>query len=114
MERPYPIKNICCIGAGYVGGPTMTVIANNCPNINVYVADINQDRISAWNNKDLKKLPVYEPGLEKLVEKLRGINLFFTTDIKNSISQADMIFLSVNTLLKVKGSELAKLVILDG
>ena len=61
--------NICCIGAGYVGGPTMSVIASNCPNINVIVADINEERINSWNDKDLGKLPVYEPGLNKLIEK---------------------------------------------
>ena len=103
MEQPYPIKRICCIGAGYVGGPTMTVIANNCPDIDVYVADINEDRITSWNSEDLDKLPVYEPGLANLVSNSRNLNLFFTTNVIESIQKADMIFLSVNTPTKSKG-----------
>ena len=103
MKKIYPIKKICCIGAGYVGGPTMSVIANNCPDIDVYVADINEDRILNWNNKDLEKLPVYEPGLDILIKESRDLNLFFTTNIKESIKEADMIFLSVNTPTKTKG-----------
>ena len=103
MREHNQIKTICCIGAGYVGGPTMSVIASNCPNINVVVVDINEERINSWNDKDLGKLPVYEPGLNKLIEKSRNINLFFTTDLKNSIKNADMVFLSVNTPTKLKG-----------
>ncbi len=103
MKKFYPIKKICCIGAGYVGGPTMSVIANNCPNIDVYVADIDVDRIASWNKKDLEQLPVYEPGLKNLIKKSRDLNLFFTTNIADSIKQADMIFLSVNTPTKIKG-----------
>ena len=71
-------KNICCIGAGYVGGPTMCVIASNCPQLRVDVVDINNERIEAWNNDDLSKLPVFEPGLDNIVRKCRGINLFFS------------------------------------
>lgn len=71
------IKNICCIGAGYVGGPTMAIIAQKCPHINVTVVDLNKDRIAAWNNKDVSKLPVYEPGLDVVVSEARGRNLFF-------------------------------------
>ena len=63
----FKIKNICCIGAGYVGGPTMSVIADQCPNIIINVVDLNEERIKNWNNTDFEKLPVYEPGLGKLV-----------------------------------------------
>ena len=71
------IKNICCIGAGYVGGPTMSVMAEKCPNITINVVDLNEERIKNWNNPDLDKLPIYEPGLRKIVEKCRNKNLFF-------------------------------------
>ena len=97
------IKNICCIGAGYVGGPTMSIIAQKNPDIKVNVVDMNADKISAWNSKDLNNLPVYEPGLSKVVEEARGRNLFFSTDINKHIEQADMIFISVNTPTKVSG-----------
>ncbi len=97
------IKSICCIGAGYVGGPTMAVIAHKCKHLRVNVVDIDSDRIEAWNSKDLNKLPVFEPGLDKIVKECRGINLFFSTDINSEITNADMIFLSVNTPVKSKG-----------
>jgi len=97
------IQNICCIGAGYVGGPTMSVIAANCPDISVNVVDINQDRINAWNSLNLDDLPVFEPGLSRVIEKCRGKNLFFSTEIETSIAQADVIFISVNTPIKEKG-----------
>ena len=97
------IKNICCIGAGYVGGPTMTVIAQKNPNIKVNVVDMNHDKIEAWNSNDLKNLPVYEPGLSKVVEEVRGRNLFFSTEINKQIDKADMIFISVNTPTKTTG-----------
>ncbi len=97
------VKNICCIGAGYVGGPTMAVIAQKCPQINVTVVDINEKRIAAWNDKDLSKLPVYEPGLDKVVEQARGRNLFFSTAVDEAIDKADMIFISVNTPTKTYG-----------
>ena len=99
----FDVKNICCIGAGYVGGPTMAVIAMKCPNIKVNVVDINSSRIDAWNNKDLSKLPIYEPGLDKIVEKARGKNLFFSTDVEGAIDEADMIFIAVNTPTKTYG-----------
>ena len=99
----FQIKNICCIGAGYVGGPTMTVIANYCPNISINVVDKNEDRIKAWNDEDLSKLPIYEPGLKDLIKKCRGRNIFFTTKVEDSIAKADMIFISVNTPTKEKG-----------
>ena len=97
------IKNICCIGAGYVGGPTMAVIAKKCPNIIVTVVDINKKKIADWNNSDLTKLPVFEPGLDSIIKKCRNKNLFFTSDIKESIAKADMIFISVNTPTKTSG-----------
>ena len=97
------VKNICCIGAGYVGGPTMAVIALKCPNINVTVVDINKDRIDTWNSEDLSKLPVYEPGLDAVVKEARGRNLFFSTDVDNAIETSEMIFISVNTPTKTYG-----------
>lgn len=97
------IKNICCIGAGYVGGPTMAVIAQKCPHIKVTVVDINEARIAAWNAADLSKLPVFEPGLDKIVEEARGRNLFFSTEVDKAIDEADMIFISVNTPTKTYG-----------
>ena len=97
------IKTICCIGAGYVGGPTMTVIAHKCPEIKVTVVDINPERIARWNDDDLDQLPVYEPGLAELVGQTRGKNLFFSTDVEGAIKEADMIFISVNTPTKTYG-----------
>jgi UDPglucose 6-dehydrogenase len=97
------IKNICCIGAGYVGGPTMAVIAQKCPEINVTVVDINENRIAAWNDEDVNNIPIYEPGLSAIVEESRGKNLFFSTDVDSAIDQADMIFISVNTPTKTYG-----------
>ena len=96
------IKNICCIGAGYVGGPTMSVIALKCPNINVTVVDANANKIKAWNGP-LDKLPVFEPGLKEVVEKARGRNLFFSSDIEGNIEKAEMIFMAVNTPTKTEG-----------
>ncbi|MGB5317279.1 MAG: nucleotide sugar dehydrogenase, partial [Robiginitalea sp.] len=97
------IKNICCIGAGYVGGPTMSVIAHKCPHIQVNVVDINQHKIDLWNDKDLSKLPVFEPGLQEIIAETRGRNLFFSTKVDQAIDQADMIFISVNTPTKTYG-----------
>ena len=99
----FQIRNICCIGAGYVGGPTMAVIADKCPELNVNVVDKNESRLESWNSKDLSKLPVYEKGLDKLIKKCRGKNLHFSNDLKKHISEADMIFISVNTPTKNKG-----------
>jgi UDPglucose 6-dehydrogenase len=92
--------NICCIGAGYVGGPTMAMIAAKCPDIRVTVVDINASRIAAWNSKEL---PDYEPGLDAVVLAARDRNLFFSTDVDQGIRQADMIFVSVNTPTKTYG-----------
>jgi len=97
------VTNICCIGAGYVGGPTMAVIALKCPHIKVTVVDINQSRINAWNHIDLDQLPIYEPGLKEVVEEARGRNLFFSTQAEKAIDAADMIFMSVNTPTKTYG-----------
>ena len=99
----FNIKNVCCIGAGYVGGPTMAVLAKNCPNLKIKVADLNKERITRWNDKDLSNLPVFEPGLEGVIKSTRNKNLFFTSDVDDSIRKADMIFLSVNTPTKVRG-----------
>jgi UDPglucose 6-dehydrogenase len=93
-------KNILCIGAGYVGGPTMTMVAHKCPNYKVTVVDMNKARIDAWNQGPC---PIYEPGLEELVEKTRGRNLFFSTDVDKGIQEADIIFVSVNTPTKTFG-----------
>ena len=97
------VKNICCIGAGYVGGPTMSVIADKCPNLNINVVDKNPKRIELWNSTNLKSLPIYEPGLDKIISRCRGKNLTFSTKIKEKISSADIIFISVNTPTKKKG-----------
>ena len=96
------IKNICCIGAGYVGGPTMAVIALKCPDIKVTVVDLNPQRIAAWNGP-LDALPVYEPGLAEVVEKARGRNLFFSSQVDKAIKEAEMIFMAVNTPTKTEG-----------
>ena len=97
------IKRIACIGAGYVGGPTMSVIAQKNPNVIVTVVDLNAARIDAWNDSDLNNLPVYEPGLDAVVADARGRNLFFSTDVERAIDEADMIFISVNTPTKTYG-----------
>ena len=97
------IKNICCIGAGYVGGPTMAVIAQQCPHIAVNVVDINPERIAAWNDPNLGNLPIYEPGLKEVVNQARGRNLFFSTNIEQGINEAEIIFISVNTPTKNYG-----------
>ena len=98
------IKSICCIGAGYVGGPTMSVIAQKNPNIKVTVVDLNSKRIADWNSKDLTKLPIYEPGLDEVVAEARGRNLFFSTEVDAAIVDAEMIFISVNTPTKTYGA----------
>ena len=91
---------ICCIGAGYVGGPTMAMIAFKAPDIQVTVVDMNAARIAAWNSD---KLPIYEPGLDEVVKQARGRNLFFSTAVKETIAAADIIFVSVNTPTKTYG-----------
>ena len=94
------VKRICCIGAGYVGGPTCSVIASRCPEIQVTVTDLSKERIDAWNSE---RLPIYEPGLAELVAKVRGVNLHFTADDVKAIEEADLIFISVNTPAKKHG-----------
>ncbi|RLC28793.1 MAG: nucleotide sugar dehydrogenase, partial [Deltaproteobacteria bacterium] len=94
-------KNILCIGAGYVGGPTMAMIACKCPQYKVTVVDVNPARISEWNSDSL---PIYEPGLDKIVQAVRGRNLFFSTEIEKGIKEADIIFVSVNTPTKMFGA----------
>lgn len=95
------IQKICCMGAGYVGGPTCSVIALKCPDITVTVVDKSKERIAQWNSE---KLPIYEPGLDEVVAKCRGKNLFFSTDIEKGIQEADLIFISVNTPTKTFGN----------
>ncbi len=97
------ISSICCIGAGYVGGPTMAIIAQKCPHIKVTVVDLNAERIAAWNDSDVNNIPIYEPGLSELVAEARGRNLFFSTEVEKAISEAQMIFISVNTPTKTYG-----------
>jgi UDPglucose 6-dehydrogenase len=99
LEYPMPQK-ICCLGAGYVGGPTMSVIALKCPDIKVTVCDLNERRIAGWNSANL---PIYEPGLQEVVEEARGRNLFFSTDIDAAIKECTIIFVSVNTPTKTSG-----------
>jgi UDPglucose 6-dehydrogenase len=97
--------NILCIGAGYVGGPTMAVIADRCPDHRVTVVDINAERIAAWNSDEL---PIYEPGLDEVVKRCRNRNLFYSTDIPRGIREADVIFVSVNTPTKTFGAGAGK------
>lgn len=97
------ITKICCIGAGYVGGPTMAIIAQKCPQIQVTVVDLNEERIAAWNDEDVNNIPIYEPGLSEIVKEARGRNLFFSTEVDKAIDEAEMIFISVNTPTKTYG-----------
>ena len=97
------ITKICCIGAGYVGGPTMAVIAQKCPDIQVTVVDLNEQRIADWNDPNPDNIPIYEPGLSQIVAEARGRNLFFSTDVDKAIDEAQMIFISVNTPTKTYG-----------
>jgi UDPglucose 6-dehydrogenase len=93
-------KEILCIGAGYVGGPTMAIIASKCPNYRIEVVDINEEKIRQWNSDNI---PIFEPGLFEIVKQTRGKNLFFSTDIEKGIKKADIIFVSVNTPTKTFG-----------
>ena len=97
------ITKICCIGAGYVGGPTMAVIAQKCPHIQVTVVDLNEQRITDWNDPDTNNIPIYEPGLSEIVAEARGRNLFFSTEVEKAIDEAQVIFISVNTPTKTYG-----------
>eukprot|EP00617_Octactis_speculum_P025235 CAMPEP_0185749922 /NCGR_PEP_ID=MMETSP1174-20130828/8623_1 /TAXON_ID=35687 /ORGANISM="Dictyocha speculum, Strain CCMP1381" /LENGTH=498 /DNA_ID=CAMNT_0028426231 /DNA_START=25 /DNA_END=1521 /DNA_ORIENTATION=+ len=100
MAGPSWKLKICCMGAGYVGGPTMAIIADNCPDIKVTVVDLSAKQIAAWNSN---KLPIFEPGLMEVVERVRGKNLFFNTNIDAEIQEADIVFISVNTPTKTHG-----------
>jgi UDPglucose 6-dehydrogenase len=97
------ITKICCIGAGYVGGPTMAVIAQKCPHIQVTVVDLNEQRIKDWNDPNTENIPIYEPGLSEIVAEARGRNLFFSTEVEKAIDEAEVIFISVNTPTKTYG-----------
>jgi UDPglucose 6-dehydrogenase len=97
------ITKICCIGAGYVGGPTMAVIAQKCPHIQVTVVDLNEQRIKDWNDSNTDNIPIYEPGLSEIVAEARGRNLFFSTEVDKAIDEAQVIFISVNTPTKTYG-----------
>ncbi|MDA8547681.1 nucleotide sugar dehydrogenase [Flavobacteriaceae bacterium] len=97
------ITKICCIGAGYVGGPTMAVIAAKCPEIKVTVVDKSEDKIRMWNSKNLNEIPVFEPGLKEILSEVRNKNLFFSSDIKSSVDESEMIFIAVNTPTKNSG-----------
>src|SRR5690554_4194496 len=103
MSKQLKVKHIPCIGAGYVGGPTMAVIAQKCPDIKVTVVDMNAQRIAAWNDANLDNLTNYEPCLAEVVAEARNRNLFFSTDVDSAIAAADMIFISVNTPTKTYG-----------
>jgi UDPglucose 6-dehydrogenase len=94
------MNKICCIGAGYVGGPTMAMIAKKCPDVQVHVVDLNQSRIDAWNSNEL---PVYEPGLDEVVKEARGRNLTFSTNVDQAIHDSNIIFIAVNTPTKTFG-----------
>jgi UDPglucose 6-dehydrogenase len=98
-------KNLLCIGAGYVGGPTMAMIAHKCPQYKVTIVDINPEKIAAWQTDDL---PIYEPGLLELVKTCRGRNLFFSTDVDKGIRESEIIFISVNTPTKTFGEGAGK------
>ncbi|WVZ55958.1 hypothetical protein U9M48_006555 [Paspalum notatum var. saurae] len=100
LDRLSKMVKICCLGAGYVGGPTMAVIALKCPAIEVCVVDISVPRIAAWNSD---QLPIYEPGLDEVVKQCRDRNLFFSNDIEKHVAEADIIFVSVNTPTKTRG-----------
>ena len=99
------MANILCIGAGYVGGPTMAVIAKHCPQHRIVVVDINEARIAAWQSD---RLPIYEPGLAEVVRETLNRNLFFSTEINQNIAEADIIFVSVNTPTKTFGQGAGK------
>ena len=108
------IKNICCIGAGYVGGPTMAVIALKCPSIQVNVVDLDLEKIKNWNNENLEKLPVFEPGLSEIIKKCRGINLHFSNEIEKKYKMLIWFLYPLTRPLKKKGLALAKQVTLNG
>ena len=97
------ISQICCIGAGFVGGPTMAVIAHECPNLKIVVVDNNEEKIKLWNSKALQNLPVFEPGLSEIIKKTRNKNLFFSHNMDDAIINSQIIFMAVNTPTKKSG-----------
>ena len=99
----FQIKKVCCIGAGYVGGPTMAVMAKHCEDLEINVVDMDIAKIRLWNSENLDDLPIYEPGLSEIIKEYRNKNLYFSTNIEKHISEADMIFISVNTPTKKRG-----------
>ncbi len=99
-KSEFPVKNVMCIGAGYVGGPSMAVLADRCPGVRVVVVDLDAAKIRAWNSS---RLPLFEPGLDEVVKRTRGRNLFFSTDVPGEIAKAEMIFVCVNTPTKEFG-----------
>ena len=105
IKRENRMTNILCIGAGYVGGSTVPIVASHCPQHRFVIVDINEARIAAWQSD---KLPIYEPGLDEIVKQVRGANLFFSTDVDKHIAEADIIFVSVNTPTKMFGQGAGK------
>ena len=101
--KNFKINKICCIGAGYVGGPTMAVMAQKCKDLKIEIVDLDQKKISLWNDRNLDNLPVFEPGLSEIVDECRDKNLFFSTNVKEAIESSDMIFIAVNTPTKTSG-----------
>ena len=101
--KDFKINKVCCIGAGYVGGPTMAVMAQQCKDLKIEIVDLDQKKISLWNDKNLENLPVFEPGLSEIVNECRDKNLFFSTNVKEAIESSDMIFIAVNTPTKSSG-----------
>jgi len=100
LDRDRQLRRVLCIGAGYVGGPTMAVIASKCPHLKCYVVDMDSEKINRWNSENV---PIYEPGLDAIVQNCRGKNLFFVTDIGSQIKMADLIFIAVDTPTKTTG-----------
>ena len=89
------IKKVCCIGAGYVGGPTMAVFADKCIDISFHVVDVNKERITSWNSENLSNLPIFEPGLDQILRRCRGRNLIFSVDVQKGIADADKRLIAV-------------------
>ena len=101
--KEFKINKICCIGAGYVGGPTMAVMAQQCKDLKIEIVDLDEKKISLWNHRNLENLPVFEPGLSEIIDECRDKNLFFSTNVKEAIESSDMIFIAVNTPTKTSG-----------
>ena len=78
----------------------MAMIASRCPDIQVNVVDVNEERIAAWNSDEL---PIFEPGLDEIVQGARGKNLHFHTRVEDAIRDADIVFVCVGTPTKAAG-----------